>query len=221
MEQLVDIPYSELKQNPRDYKVLLLRDQWDRPYTEIARELEISTARAIQIYHHVKRKQLRLYARHLAIAHDGQDPSAFQYEKLYDGYGDYKYVSAYWEKEYTELLKEYRSGEPGHSAGFLAELPPPTQEVTSLMEQQVKRLREKEEETFAEIGREMKMTREKARNIYERFYHKKWLAARDKIRSTYNRGKDERDDFMDYYWKYRTARKRFEALVRDYPELFE
>lgn len=216
MKQLTDIPYSTLKENKCAYEIMLLRDQYDNFYVDIAKEFEISTNRVIQLYHKTKIKQLRLYARHLAIVNGHEDTSAFKYMPLYDCYGDLKYVSAYLEKEYTEILKEYRAGEPGHSAEFLAELLPPILEVSDDMTRQVVDLRENEKKTFIEIGRVMKMTKEQARNTYQRFYHKKWLAACDTVKETYNK-----DNFRNYYNEYRMAKKRLESLMQDYPELFE
>lgn len=201
MSQLIDIPYSTLKENKRAYEVMLLRDQYDNSFSDIAKEFEISTNRVIQLYHKTKIKQLRLYARHLAIVNGYEDTSAFKYMPLYDCYGDFKYVSAYLEKEYAEILKEYRAREPGHSAEFLAELSPPILEVSDDMTLHVVEFRENEKKTFVEIGRVMKMTKEQARNTYERFYHKKWLAACDKVRETYGN-----DNFRDYYNDYRTAK---------------
>ena len=221
MCKLTDIPYSALKENRRAYEIMLLRDRYDNTYADIAKEFEISPRRIIQLYHDTKIKQLRLYARHLATVHGHDDTSAFKYMPIYDCYRDFKYVSAYLEKEYTEILKEYRAGESGHSARFLAELPPLIEKVSDEMMEQVKTLREDEKKTFIEIGHEMKMTKEKAIDTYDWFYHKKWLAARDKIKNTYFDGSDDHDNLRDYYNQYRTAKKRLESIMKDYPELFE
>lgn len=202
MGKLIDIPYSKLKENERDYEIMLLHDQHDNSYTDIAKEFKISISRVAQLYYKTKLKQLRLYARHLAIVHGHNDTSAFQRMPLYDCYRDYKYISAYWEKEYAEILKEYRAGEPGHSAEFLAELPPSIKEVSDDMIQRVRNLREDENKTFIEIGREMKMTKEKVRDIY------------------YG-GNDDWDNLKNYYNEYRTAKKRFEGITKDYPKLLE
>lgn len=216
MKQLTDIPYSTLKENKRAYEIMLLRDRYDYSYTDIAKEFGISISRVIKIYHRAKIKQLRLYARHLAIASGHEDTSAFNYIQLSECYGDLKYVSAYFEKEYTEILKEYRAGEPGHSTEFLAELLPPILEMSDNMTLQVVGLRDNEKKTFIQIGMIMKMTKEQARNTYERFYHKKWLEAYDKVREKYSNV-----NVMDYYKEYQTAKRRLESIMQNYPELFE
>lgn len=219
MKNLTDKPYSKLKENERAYAVMLLRDQYDNSYKDIAKESGVSVSRVVGLYHQVKHKQLRLYALHLAIVHGHEDTSAFDSSYLYDCYGDYKYISAYWEKEYSEILKGYRAGEPGHSDEFLAAMLPPIKEIRDEMVQRIVFLREAKK-TFVEIGHEMKMTKEKTKDTYDRFYHIKWLAARDLVRKTYYDGKDDRDNLRDYYDQYRTPKKRLEGIMRDYPELF-
>lgn len=138
---------------------------------------------------------------------------------MYYCYGGLKYVSAYWEKEYSEILKEYRAGEPGHSDGFLAAMLPPIEEISDEMVQRIVLLREANQ-TFAEIRREMKMTEEKERDVYDDFYHMKWLEARDLVRKTYYDSQDDRDNLRDYYDQYKAPKKRLEAIMGDYPELF-
>ena len=219
MKNLTDKPYGKLKENERAYEVMLLRDQYDNAYKDIAKGLGVSVGTAVRLYHQAKHKQLRLYALHLAIVHGHKDTSEFAYMKLYDCYGDFKYVSAYWETEYSEILKAYRAGEPGHSDAFLAAVLPPIKEIRDEMVQRIVFLREANK-TFVEIGHEMKLTKEKTKDTYDHFYHIKWLAACDLVRKTYYDGKDDGDNLRDYYDQYRTPKKRLEGIMRDYPELF-
>ena len=62
-----DIPYKVLTQNERDYEVMLLRDQYDNAFKDIAEEFGISIARARQIHFNLKLKQVRLYIRHISM----------------------------------------------------------------------------------------------------------------------------------------------------------
>lgn len=216
MEEFTDIPYSILKENKQAYEIMLLRDSYDNNYLDIAKKLEMSTDKIIQIYHRIKIKQLRLYSRHLAIVSGHKDVSEFKYMTLYYCYRDIKYVSAYWENKYTEILKEYRAGESGHSVEFLKALLPPIMDVTEDMVRQIVNMRENEKKTFIEIGRVMKMTKEKSRSTYEWFYYKKWLAAREKVQEIYNS-----DNCSNFYNEYGTAKKRFESIIKNYPEIFK
>ena len=62
-----DIPYSELKKDKRAYDILMLRDQHNNTFTDMAKEYEISAIRVRQIYIKIKMKQMRLYIRHISI----------------------------------------------------------------------------------------------------------------------------------------------------------
>ena len=63
-----DIPYSELKEDRRAYDIMLLRDQYNNTFTDIAKEYGISLVRARELYSRIKIKQIRLYIRHISIA---------------------------------------------------------------------------------------------------------------------------------------------------------
>lgn len=219
MRQLTDEPYSTLVVEERNYTIMLLVDQCDKSQKAIAEEFGIAISRIQQIYNRIKMRQVQLYAQHLAVVHGHEDTSAFDFMGLCDFYGNAKYVSAYWEKEYTEILAEYRSGEPGYSAKFLAALPLPTFEVTDDMVQRVVTMRDKKMKSYILIGKEMGMTKEKAKAIHEHFYHEKFMAVCDKVsKSNYYEGITV-GDLMDDYYNYKSARKRLEAVMQDYPHV--
>lgn len=112
---LNDIPYSELRKDKRAYDIMLLRDQYGNSLSAIAEVYGISTASIRQIYHRIKMKQIFLYIPHIAMALGHRDTS--QILKIYHSACEYYqrlvYVSAYLEKEYADILTEYRDGEPG------------------------------------------------------------------------------------------------------------
>ena len=56
---LKDIPYSILKKDGRAYEIMLLRDQYDNTFTDIAAEFELSVTRVTQIYFRLKVRQIR------------------------------------------------------------------------------------------------------------------------------------------------------------------
>lgn len=222
MGKLIDIPYSKLKENKRAYEIMLLRDLYDNTFTAIAQEYGVSVATITSNYYRVKIRQLRFYINNLAIVNGHESAAEFRelLHKVYDCYQDYRYVTAYFEKEYKDVLSKYRAGEPGLPDSFLATLPPFKEKWSKYIVSRVVKMRE-EKLSFLAIGIKLKMTQEKARDIYEWFYHKQWLAARDKVRETYFDGKDDLDNLRDYYKKYRTAKKRLAAIMSDYPDLFK
>lgn len=72
---LQDIPYNVLKEDPREYAILLRRDQNGAAWKEIAREFGLSPTRVAQIYRKMKLRQIRLYIRHVSIV-QGVRPGA-------------------------------------------------------------------------------------------------------------------------------------------------
>lgn len=57
---LKDIPYSELKEDRRAYDIMILRDQYNNTFADIAKEYGISLVRARELYSRIKVKQIRL-----------------------------------------------------------------------------------------------------------------------------------------------------------------
>ena len=78
---LQDIPYNVLKEDPREYAILLRRDQNGAAWKEIAREFGLSTTRVAQIYRKMKLRQIRLYIRHVSIV---QGCGLVQVQKVYN-----------------------------------------------------------------------------------------------------------------------------------------
>ena len=141
-DDILYIPYSKLKENERAYEIMLLRDLYDNTFADMAREFETSRTRIAQIYCKIKIKQLRLYAQYLAAVHGHENASAFRINSIYDCYLDSKYVSAYFEKEYGDILTEYRSGEPGIPEQFIEALPPFTGALSAEVLDRMIQLRE-------------------------------------------------------------------------------
>lgn len=173
---LNDVPYNFLKENyPTKYEIMLLRDFYENTYAGIAREMEKSAVRIIQDYHYIKLRQARMYITHLSIVHGYTDCRFFYdlYNQARDCYADWQYASAYLEKKYKTILDEYRAGEPGISKKILSELPPFRKRWSKETVQDIIAWREKEHKTFIEIGSLLKMTKFKAEDLYDRYYHTK------------------------------------------------
>lgn len=110
-----DIPYSELKKDKRAYDIMVLRDYYNNTFTDIARGFKISFIRAKQLYSRTKKKQIQLYIRHISIALGYENTAEVRqvFEIAERCYQDDSYACAYLEKEYKDILDEYRAGEPG------------------------------------------------------------------------------------------------------------
>ena len=216
MGKMIDIPYSELTKDDIAYEVMLLRDLYDNTYSDIAKEHGVSNTAVVNVYSRIKIKQLRLYARHLAIVHGHENTDAFSINAVYDCYWDFRYVAAYFEKEYGDILTEYRAGEPGMPEQFIATLPPLINELSAEDIDRLIRLREDDKKTFPAIGKELLLSEARAKREYELFYHRKVLTAIDEIKEKTG------DDVSGHYLELRCgSKKQFEMIRRDYPELFE
>lgn len=171
---LEDMPYCVLKEDERAYKIMLLRDQYENKFLDIAKKFEISTERARQIYYRIKYKQLRLYVQHisLVLGHENISQIMTVLQNAYECYQDWFYVGAYIEKKYKSILDEYRDGEPGMPLQWLQSIPPFKAKLSQKTVARVVEMREVEKATYQKIGEELHMTPAKARRTYQRFYHK-------------------------------------------------
>ena len=205
---LKDIPYSVLKKDRRAYEIMLLRDQYENTFTDIATEFELSVSRVTQLYYQLKIQQIRLYIHHISIAL-GYDSTA-QIRKVYDEaeecYRDYSYACAYLEKKYQDILTEYRDGEPGMPAQFVKGMPPFKPKLSKKVIARVVEMREVEKASFITIGKELRLTPAKAKRTYEIYYHKQVLelvkALLDKVE-----GDKEKKAVWEYCFRgYRSAK---------------
>lgn len=212
---LEDISYSLLMQNKRAYEIMLLRDQFDNTFTEIAKEYEISAQRVKQIYHNIKLKQIQLYINHisLALGHENVTQIKNVYDNAYECYYEWTYACAYLEKKYKDILNEYRNGEPGMPKQFLKSMPPFKSKLSKKIVSRVIEMREDEKASYLTIGRELHMTQAKARHTYDGFYHEQVLelikALQEKAESN-----EEKEAIWDYsFSRYKTSKKRYDMLM--------
>lgn len=215
MEQLIDIPYSKLKENKRGYEIMLLRDLHDNTFPELAKKYGVSVGVISNNYYKMKSRQIHLYTNHLSIVSGQADTVDFGklYSKLYECYQDYKYITAYLEREYTEALLEYRAGEPGLPDVFLDTLPPFKENWSRHIINRVVEMREEKKLTYTQIGQRLKMTVKSAESIYQHYYHDKFMKLSDKIMARTG-GKDIR---RKYYNITSNSKKRYDLLCQDYP----
>lgn len=211
-----DIPYSTLKQDERAYEIMLLRDQHNNTFTDIANEYSISVVRVRQIYNKTKIKQIRLYIQHISIELGHENTSQIRkiYDDAYEYYQDWTYACAYLEKKYKNILDEYRTGEPGMPMQFIKSMPPFKPKLSKETIARIIEMREIEKASYISIGIELHMTQAKAKHTYEWFYHQQVVelikALQEKAKS-----RAEKDAIWEYYFRgYRTSKKRYDALMR-------
>lgn len=211
-----DYPYSILTQERRSYQIMLLRDQEGKPFSWIARNFGISSPRARQIYYRIKIKQIRLYLNHLAIAlgHENTRKIREVIDKAYDSYQSWEYACAYLEKEYPEILNAYRDGEPGTPLEIIQSIPPLKPKLGKKTVSRLIELREVEKLPYPEIAKRLRITPEKAKFTYDWFYHKQAQALLDDLGKKAESQKEKSAILEYYYKKYRTPKKRYDALTK-------
>lgn len=218
---LSDIPYQLIKDSGRKYDVWVLRDVYNNTFVDIAREYSISVATVVCDYDKIISLKIKYYTIHLSIIHGFEDTVHFRKMCLaaYDCYCDLKYVVAYFEKEYAEILSEYRNGEPGMSELILRDLPPFRNEFSKRTISSIIRLREANGMTYAAIGKRLHMTKEKAKDLYNHHYHVLYDKLSKKLRDIAGD-----IDLRSKYWEafqVGSGKKKYDCFVKEYPELCE
>lgn len=213
---LKDIPYDVLKNEKRAYEIMLLYDRSGSSFIDIAKKFNLSPARARQIYRWLKIKQIRLCINHISIAlgHDNLSQVNKVYEQAYECYQSRQYACAYLEKKYKSILTQYRCGEPGMPQRFIKSMPPLKRQLTKAEIERMIETREAENASFAEIAKELRITREKAKHIYDSHYHKQAVAL-VKALTAQTESPQERMDIWNYYFRNNfTPKRRYEMLIK-------
>lgn len=180
---LSDIPYKNIMDTGRKYDVWVLRDVYDNTFPDIAREYGVSVGTIVSNYNKILWLKARYYVNHLSIVHGYENSTYFRkiWSNAYECYASEKYVVAYFEKEYADILSKYRNGEPGMPERLLRDLPPLRNKFSKHTICSVIRLRETTGMTFAAIGKRLRMTKEKAEDLYSHYYHVLYYKLSDKI----------------------------------------
>lgn len=211
-----DIPYQTLKQDQRAYEIMLFRDQYGNTFTDIAREFDISTVRATQIYQKLKFSQKNLYINHISITLGHEDTRQIRevFDDAFESYQDVAYACAYLEKKYKDILSEYRCGEPGMPAWFIKNMPPFRPRLNKKTVSRIVEMRETEKASFVTIGRELKLTRAKVKHTYEMFYHKKVLAIIETLQEKAASSDEKLAIWLDCLSGRLSARERYDMLSK-------
>lgn len=218
---LNDIPYKNIMDKGRNYDVWVLRDVYENTFADIAKEYDISVAAVINNYEKALCLKTKYYVNHLSIVYGYENTEHFKeiWRNAFHCYCGEKYTAAYFEKEYADILEEYRNGGPGMPERILKALPPLRNSFSTRTISSIIRLRETDGLTYAAIGKRLRLTKEKAEELYNDHYHVLYFELSEKI--------IEATGNMDLRDKYRKAfhggsgKKKYDCLTADYPELCE
>lgn len=214
-----DIPYSTLKKYERAYKIMLGREQENKTFAEMAKEYQLSLVRVREMYITEKRRQRQLYLKHLenVLPKSEFEKAIKKYNKAYDFYYDNFYLSAYLEKEYKEILEEYRKGEPGIPEEYIKKLPTLRNEPDKGEISRIVKMREEKKAKFGEIGEKFGLTKKKAKRVYEMYYHEKMLKFIEKKQEK-AKTLEERDKIEKQYpERGLSPKEKYEKFVKQIP----
>lgn len=200
--------------NSLNYKILEMKFKQGKSYREIATILNTSTGTIGQRYRMFSWSLYRCYFQYLKSI--GLKVDATDIKNFYESSS---HAIAYLEKTYNEELNIFRGGKPPVFLKIIKSLPPYrklTDRQLLNLEKKIVKARESQTKTFVDIGKELKITPQKARWIYNHYYHKKVIAALDKIKA--HTGNDLSYFIFNYSYY---PHKRWELLVRDYPDLVQ
>ena len=216
---LNDIPYKNLMDKGRKYDVWVLRDVYNNTFVDIAKEYGVSTATIVSDYNKLLGWKLRYYVNHLSIVYGYKDTVHFRkiWKDTLDCYCGIKYMVAYFEKEYADILKEYRNGEPGMPEQLLRDLPPLRNKFSKQTISSIIRLRETNGMTYAAIGKRLRITKEKTQDLYNHYYHDLFYQLSEKLIKITG-DKDLRCKYHDAF-QIGNGKKKYDCLLSDYPEL--
>lgn len=200
-----------VEDNSLNYQILEMKLNQGKSYREIANSLNRSIATIGQRYRMFSWSLYRCYFRYLksiGLAVDASDIINF-YEAA-------SKAIAYLEKTYSEPLNAFREGKPPVFLENVKDLIPYrklTKRQLLNLEKKVVEAREIQSRTFVDIGNELKITWEKARRIYDHYYHKKVLEAIGRI-------EPNTDTNYIFAFSYK-SRVRWELIARDYPNVVQ
>lgn len=203
-----------IDENSLDYQIVVMRLKEDRSYREIASFFNMSMLSIKQHYRKFCWNLYKCYSQHLKDI--GKDIDEIDIRNFYESYS---HAIAYLEKTYEEPLSIFRGGHPPIFLEGIKNLPPYkklTDRQLCNLEKKIVDAREYKGKTFADIGKELKLTTEKVRWMYDHYYHKKVLAAIKKINP------DHYFKLSNYIFAYSNySHKRWEMITQNYPELIQ
>lgn len=211
------IPYYSLKEDDeRAYGFMLLREQFGLTYSYIAEENNLSPERVMQLYCRVKNRQIQLYINQIAFTLGHKDKSKIQniFDEAYKCYRSRAYACAYMEKKYSDILTEYRHGEPGMPELFLKSIPPFRPKLSKKIFESIIEMRDKDNAAFKDIAKELNISSHKAKSTYDSYYHHKTLKIIKSLEESVE-NEQERIELWEYCFNNNyAAKKRYEMMLK-------
>ena len=206
-------PYTALTGKTDIYKVILLRDQRELTFSNIAREVGSSVQRVSSLYWNGKYRQVILYIGYLSEALDIDILKLEELERrAYSSYRREHYVCDYFEREYKEQLEKYRHGEPGMREEFVRSIPPLTTVINETAVRCIVMGRERGE-SWQNICEKLRLTPERAQFEYDNYYRVK---AEQIFQKLYPEGLDRLDNlnlWYDYFRAGGSSKRTYEILL--------
>ena len=171
------VPYDVIKKDEQAYAIMLLRDQNNNTFSDIAKEFKLTASTVTQTYNRLKLKQTMLYINQISVVLEQENNSQIRniFEQAYECYHDRTYACAYLEIKYKDILSAYRNGEPGMQSQFINNIPPFKLKISKKTIERIVVMREIEKISFKEIAQTMHITSAKAEYLYYEYYRRKVL----------------------------------------------
>ena len=139
-------------------------------------------------------------------------------KEILDFYRNTDYVNAYLEKSFSQELNIFRDGNPPLFLLPVNDLPyrKLSKEQEEVIQKEIVKVRNQQKKTYYNIAKEMKLTTEKTRWMYDIYYHKKIMAALRRIPHT--------DNFL--LWKSlhnhsTSTYKRWNLIMKEYHDIIQ
>lgn len=212
---LKKIPYSTLKEDRRSFEIMTLRDQHGSTFADIAKDYGLSAMRIRDLYSKIKKQQIHLYIIQIAAALGHKNTALVRKEVhiAYECFQDRVYVCAYLEKTYSSILEAYRAGEAGMSKELIERLPPLRETFDEKTISRIVEMREIEKAPFIVIAQELEMTKEKAKKLYNSFYHQQVVAHINALREK-TEDLDEKEAIWRRYFDTHLSPKKLYEMIR-------
>lgn len=209
------VRYDEfIAANKKNYELMRQRERKGMTFSQIAESLGITVSSVRQRYQDFKLKQITLYTGYIREL-TGERGLEKKTKKLLLFYYDLVQVAAYLEREYKELLDDFRGEDPPTVVDFLPYYEISPERMVEL-EIQIAKEKDIDKKSFNKIGKELGLTPSKTRVLYQNYYYDRVADAIKAIQPTV--------DFNLRSYIYGAAQKpsdRWKLLVHAYGDLVQ
>lgn len=203
-----------MKKHSYGYELFLLRYKDKKTYSEIASSINMgkqSTRDKVRFFSRDLYKLYYRYLKRIGIEIDNIDIDRFYMNDIY--------AIAYLEREYSLPLHTFRSNVPPLILPYVDKFPSYrklSDRQLHNLEKKVVDARKNTNKTFKVIGKELRLTGEKAHDIYNHLLHKKIVLAIERIEPTVD---FDFESFIYHYSNFKT--KTWAYIVNNYFDLVQ